>query len=79
VRCEPTHALDGGNDGLALLRALARQAIVLLRPGGRLLVEIGFDQGEGARRLAASAGFKDVRVEPDLAGLDRILVARTNG
>ena len=83
---EPGLALDGGPDGLAIVRQLLSQAPAVLRspereagrPGGALLIEIGADQGEAARRLAHTF-FPEasVRVHPDLAGRDRVLEVQT--
>ena len=47
-----------------------------LRPGGALMCEIGAGQGRAVAALAEGAGLVDVEIRPDLAGLDRILVAR---
>jgi release factor glutamine methyltransferase len=74
---EPREALDGGPDGTATLERLLRAAPRHLRAGGTLLAEIGWDEGE---RLAAVGreSFPRTRIEvkKDLAGLDRILLAR---
>jgi release factor glutamine methyltransferase len=86
---EPRLALDGGPDGLAVIRRLLAQAPAVLRgpercgragrrPGGGLLIEIGANQGEAARRLArAFFPRATVRVHPDLAGRDRVLEVQT--
>lgn len=72
---EPRAALDGGPDGLALVRRLLQTAGSYLRPGGAILIEIGANQGETATTLArqhfAHAG---VRLVQDYAGLDRLIV-----
>lgn len=75
VRREPRLALDGGADGLEILRRLAPMALDALRPGGFLVAEIGDGQGEAAVRAALDAGFAGARFEADLAGLDRYLLA----
>ncbi len=74
ARHEPREALDGGPDGLALIRRLLAQARSRLAPGGLLLLEIAADQGEAAR-VAALAAFPkaETRVLPDLAGHDRVV------
>lgn len=71
---EPRRGLDGGADGLKLVRRLLRQAPAHLRPGGALFAEIGDEHGPTASALARAA-FPEARVEvrPDLAGLDRVL------
>jgi|YNPNPStandDraft_1061719.scaffolds.fasta_scaffold78401_2 release factor glutamine methyltransferase len=71
---EPRLALDGGADGLEVVRRLLVAAPRILRPGGTLLVEIGAAQGQAATALARAlvAGSRVV-VHPDMAGRDRIL------
>lgn len=77
---EPRLALDGGPDGLDVIRRLLSQSQGLLQPGGTLLIEIGASQGEAARE-AAETFFPEngisVRVHPDLAGRDRVLEVQT--
>jgi release factor glutamine methyltransferase len=70
---EPRLALDGGPDGLDVLRRLAGRAGRWLAPGGRLLCEIGEDQAEAAIALLAAAGLADLAVHPDLVGRDRVV------
>lgn len=73
---EPRLALDGGPDGLRVIAQIVLDATQALRPGGWLFLEIGEDQGLSARRLLERAGFGDVRVGRDLAGLDRYAEGR---
>lgn len=68
---EPRLALDGGADGLDILRQLVLDAALALRPGGRLFLEIGDDQGLSLRRLLECAGYTRVVVARDFAGHDR--------
>jgi release factor glutamine methyltransferase len=75
-RHEPRLALDGGPDGLDLIRRLAGQARVVLRLGGVLLLEIGNDQEIRARRILRDAGFIRIVCHRDLQGHPRNLVAR---
>jgi release factor glutamine methyltransferase len=72
---EPLIALDGGADGLDFYRRIAREAPNYLTGGGFLAVEIGADMGEEVARLFSDAGFDDVRIEKDLAGLERVVSA----
>jgi release factor glutamine methyltransferase len=75
---EPREALDGGPDGTAALERLLRTASPHLRHGGRLLAEIGWDEGErllGIARECFPGG--RIAVKKDLAGLDRLLVVET--
>jgi release factor glutamine methyltransferase len=70
---EPRLALDGGPDGLDVLRRLVARAGHWLAPGGGLLCEIGEDQAETGVALLTAAGLVEVAVHPDLVGRDRIL------
>ena len=72
---EPRLALDGSEDGLLFYRKLAEESGRYLVPGGSLLLEIGFDQGADVSQLLEQAGFKDIHVKKDLAGLDRVVYA----
>lgn len=75
---EPRLALDGGPDGLAIVRRLLAQAPAALEPGGAILIEIGADQGETASHLARTYFSQAaIRVHPDLAGHDRVLEIET--
>ena len=73
---EPKRALDGHEDGLYFYRKIIEQAPLYLKPGGRLLFEIGYDQGESVPDLLAQAGFCDIAVIKDYAGNDRVVRAR---
>jgi release factor glutamine methyltransferase len=72
VRREPRAALDGGPDGLALIRRLVPQAAARLRRGGVLALEHACDQGPRVAALLGAAGLVDVTTVRDLAGLDRV-------
>jgi release factor glutamine methyltransferase len=76
ARFEPLVALDGGPDGLALIRRLLEHAPSKLATPGLLLLEIGADQGEAVRQLVAGA-FPDAAVEvlKDYGRLDRVVRA----
>lgn len=73
---EPLLALDGHEDGLFFYRRIVREARRCLKPGGRLFFEIGFDQGDALRELLTEAGYKDVAITRDLAGLNRVAEGR---
>jgi len=75
---EPMVALDGGADGLDLCRRLIPEAENLLKPGGKLLMEIGYNQGASVAAMLHPPIWRDVQVEKDLAGLDRLVVATSN-
>lgn len=70
---EPRMALDGMEDGLFFYRKLAKEAPQWLTPGGRIYLEIGYDQGESVPALLQAAGFVDVTVKKDLTGNDRVV------
>jgi release factor glutamine methyltransferase len=72
VRFEPRSALTSGDDGLDAIRAVITQAGVHLSASGWLLLEHGWDQAEPVGRLLASAGFTEIFLERDLAGLARV-------
>jgi release factor glutamine methyltransferase len=74
---EPALALDGGEDGLDLVRRLADQAPARLRPGGLLALEIGAEQGAATAQILREHGFVDVEIHADLAGLDRVVSGST--
>jgi release factor glutamine methyltransferase len=75
---DPVGAIDGGPDGLASYRVIAIHAQQILSPGAHLIAEIGRGQGDAVAALFASAGFGRIRIEPDLAGISRVVVAIRN-
>ena len=66
-------ALDGKEDGLYFYRKIIEEAPDYLKLNGRLYFEIGHDQGADVSELMRGAGFKEVTVKKDLAGLDRVV------
>ena len=70
---DPFTALDGREDGLYFYRILAKKSPVYLRPGGYIFMEIGYDQSSAVKELLEEEGFAEVRVQKDLAGLDRVV------
>ena len=73
---EPAGALDGGEDGLFFYRILAEQGWGRMKPGGRIYMEIGWDQGETVSEIFQNMGFEDIRVIQDMTGKDRVVKAR---
>lgn len=69
---EPATALTAGPKGLDDLRRIIRQAPGFLLPGGRLMVEHGWMQGEAVRKLFRQAGFTRIETHQDLARRDRV-------
>ncbi len=70
---EPRLALDGGADGLDAYRRLAPEILRVLKPGGRFLVEIGYDQRTAVETLFREAGAVEVETLQDLSTHDRVV------
>lgn len=73
---DPYLALDGGTDGLDLLRKIAEEAKDYLEPGGWLLMEMGYDEGDRMKAVFRQCGYLDVKIVQDLAHLDRVILGR---
>ena len=73
---EPVLALDGKADGLWFYREIVRQAEDYLQRGGWLLLEIGCDQGKDVSAMMEAAGYTEIEIKKDLAGLDRVVCGR---
>jgi release factor glutamine methyltransferase len=73
---EPHLALDGGEDGLDLVRRIVEAAPAHLAPEGVLAMEIGADQGPATAELFAKRGFAAVRIDKDYAKRDRVVSGR---
>ena len=72
---EPRMALDGWSDGLLFYRRIVRDAKAFLAPGGKLLFEIGHDQGRTVPEILLAEGYREIEVKKDYAGLDRMVFA----
>ena len=76
ARGEPRLALDGGEDGLQVIRRVAEEAFAYLQMPGFLLMEIGDTQAEAVRDLLARRGkYENIRVIQDYSGRDRVVIA----
>ncbi len=75
-RYEPRAALDGGPDGLAVIRRIVAGAPSVLRPAGMLLMEIGEEQAGPVASLMAAEGFSGIRARRDLNGVERYIGGR---
>jgi release factor glutamine methyltransferase len=75
---EPKVALDGGEDGLDVIRRLVFEAPEYLRPDGMMAFEIGFGQVEQVGELIRSAGYTDMEIIKDHSGIDRVVIAVIN-
>lgn len=76
---EPYLALNGGNDGLDYYRRIVADATKHLKKGGRLMMEIGYDQGEDLRTLLKDTGYLSIEIKKDLSGNDRVAMAVFGG
>ena len=76
LRFEPALALGSGADGLDAIREIIARAPAHLRPGGWLLLEHGWEQGEAVRALLRAAGMADVASERDLEQRERVTLGR---
>lgn len=72
VTCQPRIALDGGEDGLDVIRRLVREGYERLNVNGALIMEIGYDQGGAAAGLMTFAGYRNIKIIKDYGGNDRI-------
>ena len=76
VAQEPAMALEAGEDGMLFYRALAQHYQKALRPGGALVLEIGWQQREAVCALLAENGWADIQCRKDFGGNDRCVLAR---
>jgi release factor glutamine methyltransferase len=76
---EPRLALDGGGDGLEIVRLIVRDAVRHLEPRGVLALEVGYDQAARVVSLVEAAGFVDIVVRRDYGGRERIVSAVFGG
>lgn len=73
---EPLEALDGKEDGLFFYRKIVAECGSYLKEDGYILFEIGCEQAEAVTTMLREAGFYEVQVVKDLAGLDRVVIGR---
>lgn len=72
---EPHAALYSGSDGLNAIRAWIPKSYELLNPDGLCVFEIGAGQSEQARAIMNQAGFREIQINRDLAGIERVISA----
>jgi release factor glutamine methyltransferase len=75
---EPHAALDGGQDGLDVIRQIVEQSPAFLNTGGWLMFELSPEQSTAAFELLQQRGFQDVAIKNDLAGQARVAIGRWN-
>ncbi|MES0812987.1 peptide chain release factor N(5)-glutamine methyltransferase [Roseibium sp. SCPC15] len=76
IQHDPNLALDGGETGLEAYVRIVTDAVHLLRPGGQIAFEIGYDQAGDVKKQLRHHGFGAIEIINDLAGNDRVVVAR---
>ena len=74
---EPRMALDGGEDGLKFYRAIAKKWKKALKPGGKLIFEVGYDQAQAVRDIMARNGYQDIQTTMDPGMHWRVVEGRT--
>jgi len=75
VKRDPQLALDGGPDGLVVIRRLLRELPKALRDGAFVILEVGFDQAGRVADLLTAQKFRDISVENDYQGVRRFVTA----
>jgi release factor glutamine methyltransferase len=75
-RWEPRAALDGGGDGLDVIRKIAQEAPAHLEQGGMLIMELGAGQAGDVKVILEEQGFGGIETAKDLAGHERVIIAR---
>jgi release factor glutamine methyltransferase len=75
VKRDPQLALDGGPDGLVVIRRLLQEAPRVLRDGAFVILEVGFDQAGRVADLLTAQKFRDISVENDYQGVRRFVTA----
>ena len=76
VHFEPNIALDGGEDGLVFYRSIAKEWKPVLKKGGYLVFEIGFDQSDEVQNILENEGYKTIQAIRDLCGKFRVIIGK---
>ncbi len=71
---EPVDALDGGEDGLDYYRLIIPESVNYIKNQGFLMLEIGINQSDEIKKIAENAGFQNVKIVKDFAGIERIII-----
>jgi len=72
---EPRIALDGGEDGMDVIKIIIQDSAIALKNGGHLFMEIGYDQADAVKLLLEENEFTGIEIKKDLAGHNRMIHA----
>jgi len=73
---DPRVALFGGGDGFKCYKAIFKDVIHFLNPGGRFITEVGYAQSSTVKKLFFNSGFTDIKVTKDLNHINRVVSGR---
>lgn len=73
---DPLQALDGGVDGLDCYRQIAEIVPLILKKGGYILLEVGYNQAEAVIKILTAQGLEFVEMAADLAGINRCIILK---
>jgi release factor glutamine methyltransferase len=76
VKFDPTCALDGGKDGLTIIKRLIESVPGKIASNGLIALELGHGQAEEVSGFMANQNYRDISVKKDYQGVERLLVAR---
>ena len=76
LRYEPSPSLFGGEDGCAVYRRLVPGAARIVKPGGWLIMELGYNSRDAVEQLLRAAAWRPPEFHRDLAGIDRVVSVR---
>jgi release factor glutamine methyltransferase len=76
VKFDPTLALDGGKDGLTIIKRLIESISGKIAPNGRIALEVGQGQAEQVRGFLAGQNYGDISMRKDYQGVERLLIAK---
>jgi release factor glutamine methyltransferase len=76
VKFDPTLALDGGKDGLTIIKRLIESVSGKIAPNGMIALELGQGQAQQARGFLADQNYRDISIRKDYQGVERLLIAK---
>jgi len=76
VKFDPTLALDGGKDGLTIIKRLIESISGKIAPNGMIALELGQGQAQQVRGFLADQNYRDISIRKDYQGVERLLIAK---